>query len=62
MSMLKGDRVVLTEAGRTRFPDIGTRAGTVIAPGGQSTLVEWDGRDFRSLLFSEYLEPLHAGQ
>ena len=55
MGMLKGDRVVLTEEARSRFPDLGTRAGIVVMMDGHP-VIEWDGKDFRVRLSPEYLE------
>lgn len=42
--MTKGDRVMLTLSARDRFPEIGTRAGTVIGAGAW-VMVRWDGSD-----------------
>jgi hypothetical protein len=46
---------VLTDQARSRFPDIGTRAGTVMAVDGW-IIVQWDKQDWQTRLPATDLE------
>lgn len=48
--MTKDDRVKLTIAAAERFPDLGTRLGTVAYVANSWASVYWDGKPERTLL------------
>jgi len=48
--VIKGDRVALTPRARERFPDLGTRLGTVAYLANGWAGVDWDGKPERTLL------------
>jgi hypothetical protein len=56
--MIKDDRVKLTIAAAERFPDLGTRLGTVAYVANSWAGVDWDGKPERTLLPIRSLEAL----
>lgn len=54
--MIKDDRVKLTLNAAERFPDLGTRAGTIAYVANSWAGVDWDGKSGRTLLPIRHLE------